>query len=197
MLIASHYPHEPWLQESLKTSSNSLTQVSCLASWHHHANMKICKVCNESLMEYEYCLLITCSPSNVNCKKYDVLLSKHDHLSIVLNFPPRRVSTYVCTLLSHLRVFTMEEQLPFLGKRHVQEGMLIWSHRSNLVKFDLIMDDKICILFYSKALVNKILHIDCINTLTITLTNLHQKHNCILGHCACYFACENLQLMTI
>ena len=59
--ITSHYPHEPRLYESLNSSSNSLTQGVKVRSSNHIPNMKICKVCNESLLEDKYHLLIAYS----------------------------------------------------------------------------------------------------------------------------------------
>ena len=72
-----------------------------MASWHHHANMKIGKVRNENLVEDEYHLLIACSEYCVIREKNDDLLNRHDNVSGILKFPLRRVTTFVHTLFSH------------------------------------------------------------------------------------------------
>ena len=62
-----------------------------MASWNHHLNMKIS---NESVMDDEYHILITCPVYRVILEKYDDLLDIQDNVSvIILKFPPRRVST--------------------------------------------------------------------------------------------------------
>ena len=73
--LLTYYPHELWL---LKILSNLPTQVRCLrvtSSWHHHTSMKICKACNENLVEDEYHLLLTYSTYKVIHKKYDNFLN--------------------------------------------------------------------------------------------------------------------------
>ena len=44
-----------------------------IASWHRRPSMKICKVCNENLVEDEYHLLLTCSTFKVIHKRCDDL----------------------------------------------------------------------------------------------------------------------------
>ena len=54
-----------------------------------------------------------------NSRKYDDLLDGgHDDVSVILKCPPRRVSTYVCALVT-----------PFIGRIHIQDAMFIRSHR--------------------------------------------------------------------
>ena len=60
------------------TSSNLLLDVE-VALWHHHPSMNICKVCNETLVEDEYHLLLACSAYIVICWKYDDILDRHDN----------------------------------------------------------------------------------------------------------------------
>ena len=57
--------------------------------------MKICKVCNENLMEDGYHLLIACSSCKVIREKYDDLLYGHDNVNVIFKCLLRRVSTYV------------------------------------------------------------------------------------------------------
>ena len=56
-----------------------------VASWYHHPSMKICKVCNENLVEDECHLILTCSEYKVTREKYDDLLGGHDNLNVILN----------------------------------------------------------------------------------------------------------------
>ena len=64
--------------------------------------MKICKVCNEKLMEDDYHLLLVAYRTyKFICEKYDDLLDGHDNSYEIPKSPPRRVSTYVRAFFSH------------------------------------------------------------------------------------------------
>ena len=65
------------------------------ASWYHHQNIKIRKVCNENLVVDEYQSLIARQMYNVICERYNDLLDGHDN-----------VSTYVHVLFSHQKIST-------------------------------------------------------------------------------------------
>ena len=45
------------------------------------------------------------------CEKYDDLLDKHDNSSVILNSPPRKMSTYLCALISQ-REFLLQSSKP-------------------------------------------------------------------------------------
>ena len=83
--IATYCPHEPLLLESLSAMESSLK----------HEDMQ---GMNENLVEDEYHLLIACSTYKVIHEKYDELLDGHGELSMILKFPQRRMSTYMCAL---------------------------------------------------------------------------------------------------
>ena len=87
--VASHYPMSLGSRRGLRLLQTRSQKLGIeVASWHHHPNMKICKVCNENLVEDEYHLLLACSAIR---EKYDDLFDGHDNLSVM----SRRMSTYV------------------------------------------------------------------------------------------------------
>ena len=80
--IASHSPMSLSSWRVLKLLQTRLCKLGVeVASWHHHPNIKICKVCNENLVVDEYHLLIARSMYKVICEKYDDLLDGHDNVS--------------------------------------------------------------------------------------------------------------------
>ena len=109
---------QPYLITSM--SSNSRRGLTLLrtrshklgievASWHQNASsLKTCKICNEGPVEDEYHLLFICSAYSVIRERFDDILRGCDNLSTILKAPPRRLSTYVRTLLSH-REFLIQD----------------------------------------------------------------------------------------
>ena len=51
-------------------------------------------------MEDEYNLLLTCSAYKIIHNKYDGLFDGNDNLSLILKSQQRRVSVYVCIILT-------------------------------------------------------------------------------------------------
>ena len=96
-----------------------------VASWHQCTNMKICHVCNENLVEDEYHLLITCSTYKVICEKYDILNGHHTRIST-------KKGERICVCIIFTLSFSYRVVTPFLGRSHIQDDMLIWSHMSKL-----------------------------------------------------------------
>ena len=73
-----------------------------VASWYQNvANLNVCKVCNEGMVEDECHLLFTCSTYSAIRSRYVDILRGNDNLSAILKTPPRRLSSYVYALFTH------------------------------------------------------------------------------------------------
>ena len=73
------------------------------------SNIKVCKVCDEGLVENEYHLLFTCSTYNVIRESYDDILRGGDDLSVTLKRTPRRLGSICVYLIHTLRHSTHKE----------------------------------------------------------------------------------------
>ena len=69
--------------------------------------MKICKVCNENLVEDEYHLFLASLVYKVTREKYADLIDGHDNLLVKHESTPRKVSTCAFIIFIY-RVFTTE-----------------------------------------------------------------------------------------
>ena len=82
--IASYYPHECWLSQSIDTHLNSLMQVRYWCSTTTSSiEYKDMQGCFENLVEDEYHLLLTWSMYKVIHEKYDAFLEEHDKISVI------------------------------------------------------------------------------------------------------------------
>ena len=83
-------------------------------------------------MEDEYHLFIACSVSyKVIHEKYDDLLDEHDNVSVLLNFH-QEGHIHMCMHYFDIESFYYRVVILFLGRSHIEDDMLSWSHRSKL-----------------------------------------------------------------
>ena len=70
--------------------------------WHQSlSNTKVCKVCEEGLVEVEYHFPFICSVYSVIIESFDDILRGSDESSVILKRTPKRLSSYMYALLTH------------------------------------------------------------------------------------------------
>ena len=131
------------------TSSNALRALTLLrtwsrklsievASWYQNVmNLKACRVCNEGMVEDECHLLFTYSTYSAIHSRYVDILRGSVNLSAILKTPPRRLSS--CVPYSRIETCASMCEYPFLGRRHITNTCILWSHRSKLASLCTII----------------------------------------------------------
>ena len=157
----------------LHTRSHKLG-IEVASRYQNVTNLKACKVCNEGVVEGECHLLFAWSAYSAIRSRYDNILRGSDNLSAILKTPPRRLSSYVYMLYSHIETLCSNVSIPPLRKEtHIKNTCILWSHTSKLASLWTIKILILILSFHTCAYTHTYTH-------TRTRAHLHKHNNNII-----------------